>query len=266
MRLLSYNIHKGAGNDRRYRFERIIRVIEEAAPDVICLQEVDYNARRTQFDDQPRLLVEHFKPASFAYQLNHPHHDGGYGNLILSRWPFVAQNELSLRMRKMKNRGAQLVVVATPSGPLHIINWHLGLRERERRWQVNYLLHHPLFHSSGHLPTIIVGDYNDWRNTLEGRVFARHHFVQATAPLRQFRSFPSFLAMTALDKLFYRGEVTIREARVLRSPLARRASDHLPLVAELQLVPAQRKVAHHPHPSEMQASGKVIHMHSPSEC
>ena len=55
MRLLSYNIHKGiGGRDRRYRLERIIGVIEEENPDLICLQEVDRNVRRSRFDDQPR--------------------------------------------------------------------------------------------------------------------------------------------------------------------------------------------------------------------
>jgi endonuclease/exonuclease/phosphatase family metal-dependent hydrolase len=236
MRLISYNIHKGRGNDRRYRFERVIGVIEEANPDLICLQEVDCNVRRSNFDDQPRLLAEHFRAAAYTYQLNVPRLDGGYGNLILSRWPFLAQADVSLRLRKRKPRAAQLVVVNTPEGPLHLVNCHLGLRERERRWQVHHLLHHDAFRAAAHLPTVIAGDYNDWRNTLERTVFTRYSFSQATSPLGAFRSFPSFLAVTALDKLFYRGELAIREARIWRTALARRASDHLPLVVDLQLV------------------------------
>ena len=48
VRILSYNIHKGiGGRDRRYRLERIIEVIEEQNPDLICLQEVDRNVRRS---------------------------------------------------------------------------------------------------------------------------------------------------------------------------------------------------------------------------
>ena len=53
MRLLSYNIHKGiGGRDRRYDLQRIIDVIEEENPDLICLQEVDHNVRRSRFHDQ----------------------------------------------------------------------------------------------------------------------------------------------------------------------------------------------------------------------
>ena len=155
--------------------------------------------------DQPALLAHWLNAANSLYQLNVPHREGGYGNLILSRWPFQTHQHVSLRFHQRKPRGAQLVVVSTPDGPLHLVNWHLGLAEKERRWQVNHLLHHPSFLASAHLPTLIAGDYNDWRNTLEGFIFARHRFHQATSPLKQFRSFPSFMMMMALDKLFYRG-------------------------------------------------------------
>ena len=59
-----------------------------------------------------------------------------------------------------------MVVVDTPEGPLHLVNWHLGLSEKERRWQADHLLAHALFREAAHLPTLIAGDYNDWRNAL----------------------------------------------------------------------------------------------------
>src|SRR5262249_8975653 len=148
--------------------------------------------------------------------LNVPRDEGGYGNLILSRWPFRSRHHVSLRLKKKKPRGAQLVVVETPHGPLQVVNWHLGLREKERRWQVQQLLEHESFRASAHLPTVIAGDYNDWRNTLDGLIFSKHDFQQATSPLKLFRSFPSFLTLTALDKLFYRGTVAVKEARIVR--------------------------------------------------
>jgi len=123
MRVLSYNIHKGiGGRDRRYRIERIIRVIEEENPDLICLQEVDRNVRRTRFDDQPGRLSEVLHAVSL-FQLNVHLKAGGYGNLILSRWPFRGHHQISLRRARRKPRGAQLVVVETPEGELHLVNW-----------------------------------------------------------------------------------------------------------------------------------------------
>jgi endonuclease/exonuclease/phosphatase family metal-dependent hydrolase len=244
MRLLSYNIHKGiGGSDRRYRIERIIDVIAAEEPDLICLQEVDHNLRRSRFHDQPRLLAERLRAEAHLYQLNVRHKDGGYGNLILSRWPFRTHHHVSLRHKKRKPRGAQLAVIETPLGPLHLVNWHLGLGEKERRWQVNHLLRHRLFQESAHLPTLIAGDYNDWRNTLAGQAFADHRFEQATAPSRRFRSFPAFLALAALDKLFFRGEIHVQQARVVRTRLARRASDHLPLVCDFRIVASRAERA-----------------------
>lgn len=236
MRLLSYNIHKGiGGHDRRYRIERIVKVIEEEAPDLICLQEVDRGVRRSRFDDQPRLLSEAFGAAAHLYQLNVRLKDGGYGNLLLSRWPIRSKHQISLRLRGKKPRGAQMAVIETPEGPLHLVNWHLGLAEKERRWQVDHLLEHALFRESAHLPTLIVGDYNDWRDTLSRVIFARHGFSQVTAPRSRFRSFPAYLAVGSLDKAYARGPIRIEHARIVRTALARRASDHLPLVADFRI-------------------------------
>lgn len=236
MRLLSYNIHKGiGGRDRRYRLERVIGVIEEENPDLVCLQEVDHNVRRSRFHDQPKLLAEHFHAADWLTQTNVKLKNGGYGNLLLSRWPLTARHQISLRLNTKKPRGAQIAVIDTPEGALHLVHWHLGLAEAERHWQVNHLLDHALFRESSALPTLIVGDTNDWRNTLAGGPFARHGFTQVTTPISRFRSFPAYFPMGSLDKTFYRGHLTIRAARVVRTALARCASDHLPLVVDFHL-------------------------------
>jgi endonuclease/exonuclease/phosphatase family metal-dependent hydrolase len=172
--------------------------------------------------------------------MNVHYQTGGYGNLLLSRWRFRSRHHVSLRHGARKPRGAQVVVVDTPEGPLHLTNWHLGLGEKERHWQVRHLLHHPLFREGGDLPTLIVGDYNDWRNTLARGPFAEHAFEHVTGPPSHFRSFPAFLSFLALDKAFHRGGIVIRKAHLIRTPLARRASDHLPLVIDFHLAPARR--------------------------
>lgn len=239
MRLLSYNIHKGiGGRDRRYRLERIIQVIEDQNPDLICLQEVDRHVRRTRHDDQPHKLIESFHAAAHLYQLNVRLKEGGYGNLVLSRWPFQGQHQISLRLASKKPRGAQLAVVDSPEGPLLLVHWHLGLNERERHWQTHHLLNHALFRQAAHLPTMIVGDFNDWRNTLAKGPFASHGFRQLTAPRSRFLSFPAYWPVTALDKAFARGPVEVRHVRIAHSKLARDASDHLPLVIDFHLDPS----------------------------
>lgn len=238
MRLLSYNIHKGiGGRDRRYDLARIIAVIEHERPDLICLQEVAQGIPRTNSDDQALLLSNAFAGYTPVFQTNHRFRVGSYGNLVLSRWPIEIAHDVCLRYLNRKKRGAQLLVVRTPSGPLHLVNWHLGLAESTRRWQANYLLEHHHFRESAHLPTLITGDFNDWRNTLAGVAFARHGLTQVTQPLHRFLSFPAYLAMGALDKVFCCQQVQVEHARVLRNRLARAASDHLPLVLDFRLRP-----------------------------
>src|SRR5262249_31972763 len=207
-------------------------------PDLICLQEVTRHALMTRDHDQPKMLAEYFNAPVHLYQMNvHYKKQGGYGNLLLSRWPLHSKHQVSLQHGRRKPRGAQLAVVETPEGLLHLAHWHLGLAEKERHWQVRHLLTHPLFRESAHLPTLIAGDYNDWRNTLARGPFAEFDFHQATAPPARFRTFPSFLTMMSLDKAFCRGGVVVRHTRVVRTALSRQASDHPPLVLDFHLTP-----------------------------
>jgi endonuclease/exonuclease/phosphatase family metal-dependent hydrolase len=246
MRLLSYNIHKGiGGRDRRYRLERIVEVIEHENPDLICLQEVDHNVRRSRFNDQPHLLAEHFRAAAKLFQMNVPRKHGGYGNLILSRWPFSTKHQISLRFGRKKPRGAQLAVVDSPEGKFHLVHYHLGLAEAERHWQVRHLLEHSLFRESEQLPTLIAGDTNDWRNTLYAAAFAKNGFRHVTAPVSRYRSFPAYFPLGSLDKAFVRGAAQVRGAHLVRSKLARQASDHLPLVIDFHLVQTSKHHAGH---------------------
>jgi endonuclease/exonuclease/phosphatase family metal-dependent hydrolase len=236
MRLLSYNIHKGiGGRDRRYKLDRIIDVIAREEPDLICLQEVDRNVHRSSFHDQPADLAEAFRFQAALFQFNVQVRDGGYGNLVLARWPFRDKHELCLKRDWRKNRGAQIVVVDTPQGFLHLVNWHLGLAEKERHWQVRQLLEHDLFLRSSHLPTLIAGDYNDWRNTLGRGPFRRHGFQHVTSPASRFRSFPAYMPVAALDKVYVRGEIHVERVHLVKNRLARQASDHLPLVVDFHI-------------------------------
>ncbi|NIP84604.1 MAG: endonuclease [Planctomycetales bacterium] len=236
MRLITYNIHKGiGGRDRRYRLERVVEVIERENPDLICLQEVDRHVRRSRFHDQPAELAERFCAEARMFQMNVRLKQGGYGNLVLSRWPILESHQISLRVRTKKPRGAQLAVVETPEGPLHLVNCHLGLAEKERHLQIRRLLTHYLFRRAGELPTVIAGDTNDWRNTLKDGPFSTHGFHQMTAPISRFRSFPAYMPVGSLDKVFCRGQIEVRHVRAVRSQLAKKASDHLPIVVDMHL-------------------------------
>jgi len=236
VRVLSYNIHKGiGGRDRSYRLERVMEVIAAEAPDIVCLQEVDRNVRRSRYDNQPDRLAEHFAFDHRLFQLNVHVQSGGYGNLLLSRWPMQSHHQVQLTKQRKKARGAQMAVIETPGGPIQLVNWHLGLGERERHWQTRRLLEHHLFCEARKLPQLIVGDSNDWRNTLASGPFVVHGFQHLTAPISRFRSFPAYLPLGSLDKAFWRGSFSHLAAHVPKRRVARDASDHLPLVVDFEL-------------------------------
>ena len=119
----------------------------------------------------------------------------------------------------------------TPEGPIHLVNWHLGLAERERHWQVRHLLQHALFRESAHLPTMIAGDFNDWLNTLARGPFASHGFVQVTTPRarsvhfrRTGRSFRSTRLLFAVRSRFATPGLFIREWLVRHRTTSRSSS------------------------------------------
>ncbi len=236
MRLLTYNIHKGiGGRDRLYRLERIIEVIREQHADIVSLQEVDRNVGRSRFDDQPALLQQAFGYDFAIYQFNHRVGEGGYGNLVLSRYPIAKRHNISLRYRGHKNRRAQVAMIQAPGVDLRLVNFHLGLGESERQWQVRHLLTHESYCALQDTPTLVVGDFNDWRNTLHRGVLAEQGLTQVTAPPSKFRSFPAYMPVGALDKAFACRRIVIERAHVVKSDMARRASDHLPLVVDFNV-------------------------------
>lgn len=240
VRLLTYNIHKGiGGRDRRYDLDRVMGVIAEESPDLLCLQEVTQHAPRTRRDDQPHLLAEAAGAAARHFQLNVRWREGGYGNLILSKWPVAEHEPIVLGLEGRKPRGGQVAVVEAPEGRFLLANWHLGLGEFERHRQAGHFLSHPTFRKWDALPALLAGDANDWRNFLARRHLAKQGFHHATRPWHRFRSYPAFLPMGSLDKVFIRGGIAVESVRTVRTPLARAASDHLPVVVDFALKPVQ---------------------------
>jgi endonuclease/exonuclease/phosphatase family metal-dependent hydrolase len=240
IRLLTYNIHKGiGGRDRRYDLARTVAVIETIEPDLICLQEVDSHVRRSSLDDQPALLADHFGFHAL-FQLNVPvGRSGGYGNLILSRWPLEISRQHSLRIGTRKPRGLQIARVTTPSGTLALANWHLGLTHDEQVRQARMFLEHSHEQVWHDLPMILAGDTNDWGNRLLRKTLAHGGFRQASLPIVHCRSFPAWFPVASLDKVFVRKEIAHVHTHVPSFRLARTASDHRPLVAEFGIGQAE---------------------------
>ena len=232
MRLVSYNVHRAIGRDRRRDQERILGVLREIDPDFIALQEVE--AREGGADMLAWLAKELDLHAIAGTTLIR--HDGHYGNGVLTRCPVRNVQLVDITYGNREPRGAIAVDLACPGmDKLRVVATHLGLLPAERRAQVHQLLQ--LFSWKDDDPAVLMGDLNEW--LLWGRPLRRLHRHFDATPARA--TFPAHLPMLALDRVWTHPGSLLREITVHDTPLSRQASDHLPLVANLALErPVQR--------------------------
>ncbi len=250
LRVLSYNIHKCIGGvDRRYDPSRIVDVIRKLDTDILMLQEVDAGVTRSKGDKQVDVLGEEL---GLPYRTWFPNVDvrggGQYGNAILSRYPLIESSNVDLSVRFKKKRSALHAVLRVRHDAVdrtvHVFNMHLGLAGYERKQQLQKFLDcHPFAHLHHDTPVVVGGDLNDVYGGL-GTLLAPSGFrgIQKR-PL----TFPAWGPMRALDAIFVRGDVDFMRLSRCDSDLARRASDHRPLVAEVRLRPHQALDDEHGH-------------------
>jgi endonuclease/exonuclease/phosphatase family metal-dependent hydrolase len=238
--LITYNIHKGIGGvDRRYRPERIIETLRHYRPDILLLQEVDEDAPRSRHHRQVDLLGDALELPHRAFQANVSLRTGAYGNAILSRFPLseVEHIELTIPLKKRRRALVAHCRIHGHDGHSHtlvIVNSHLGLAGFERNIQIRRILESDILRRVHHQTGIIIaGDMNDVWHGQGRRLFAPAGFHAAPGPIR---TFPAAMPLRALDRIYFRGRLRLHGAHASRAAVARRASDHLPLIAEFEIV------------------------------
>ena len=238
VRLMTYNVHSCLGTDGKLDPLRIAAVIAEYKPDIVALQELDVSRARSLRTDQARVIATDLE-MHFHFHAAMEVKEEQYGDAILCRWPMEVRRVAHLPTVRawlaFEMRGALWVSVATPAGPLQVINTHLGLSAKERLAQVKSLLGPEwLGHPDCRHPVVLCGDFNALRSGVLRRVVAsgfRH-----AAPGRSMRAtFPSKRPLVALDHVFASPDVEVKEVSVPRTSLTRVASDHLPLIVDLEL-------------------------------
>lgn len=236
LKVLTYNIHKGIGGiDRRYRLERIIEVIAHYDPDIALLQEVDDGVPRSRGDCQVDKLRDELQFKASAFQRNVHLRHGAYGNAVLSRFAIQEAEDVELTVRPKKRRRAQVVRIPLEvdchQRTLVAVNLHLGLAGFERRIQLRRLLDKSAISRIHHdTPCVIGGDFNDVWGRIGRRIMEPAGFSSATGLQR---TFPARAPLRPLDHIYLRGACAAEHGYAGRIDLARRASDHLPLIAEI---------------------------------
>jgi endonuclease/exonuclease/phosphatase family metal-dependent hydrolase len=233
-RIVTYNVHKCRGLDRRVRPERIARVLRETKADIVALQEVLSVENGERERHQARFLAEEL---GMEYRLGENRRlDGGaYGNVVMSRLPLREANNYDITWSGRERRGCLRVDVAPDEGRLlHVFNAHLGTAFLERRHQARSLISPRILQQEKLAGArVVLGDFNEWTHGLASRLLAEH-FKSADIRhhLRRGRTYPGLLPLLHLDHIYYDPSLVLERLTLHRSRTALVASDHLPLVAD----------------------------------
>ena len=226
IKVASYNMRKGIGTDRRRRPERILDVLREIDADIVCLQEADRRfGARAQVIGHDLLDKTPWRAVSFG---GREASMGWHGNAILVRRAAESVDREPIFLPALEPRGAVMADVQLGGEAIRVVGMHLDLSGLWRRRQAHAILTHLAQYDEA-APHVLMGDLNEW--SAHGgclRDFAQHHRI---APVG--RSFHARRPIATLDRIMVTPDLAIIDCGTHRSPLARRASDHLPVWADL---------------------------------
>ena len=227
MRLLSYNIHGCVGRGGKTDPDAIIKVIREADADVVALQEVhDDNDMDRGF---LRALKCELDYPSVIYDPIVQLPQTRCGNVLMTRLQPRVEKRLDLSWKSREPRGAIRVLVRHDPHEIEITAAHLGLAPAERRAQLQSLIEPGIQPDNPDIIRILMGDLNEWFPFGRAGRMLRQRF----GAVKTVKTFPARWPLFALDRVHVRQTEWPVKKRVLTSRAARTASDHLPLVAEL---------------------------------
>lgn len=224
LRFASYNIRKAKGLDQRRDPHRVLDVINGLEADVVALQEADrrLGERPTAL---PRRLIETETDFDVLPVAKSEHSIGWHGNAVLVRKGMAVKDVGRIDLPGLEPRGAVKFALALTM-PVTVIGAHLGLVRRHRRRQLDMLV----AQAGDATDAIIIGDFNEWSET---------RGLEALTPnfdiLSPGRSFHAARPVAALDRIAHSRGIGIADAGVEQGARARRASDHLPIWADIEL-------------------------------
>jgi len=232
LRLASYNLHKCLGTDRRRDPGRVVDVINSVDAHVIALQEADMRMGPRPAA-LPHRMVEQATDFAVLPLARNDISIGWHGQAILVHRDIEVTATERIELPGLEPRGAVMAELELPSGPLRVVGVHLGLLRPYRLRQMRAIRIAIAARTS--MPTAILGDFNEWSPDRGMEPLTDAFRVHAPG-----RSFHASRPIAALDRVALSRELLLDDAGVVETPLARRASDHLPIWAEVaaETVPA----------------------------
>jgi len=234
-RVMSYNLHSCVGTDRRYDPERVLRVIDEVNPTILGLQEVRANTPHTA--EILELIQQEYPDYHSLFVQTFADDKGAFGNALVTPYPITEHLNVDLRpenaaawsARSAEARRAVFAKLDIAGRPLWVIVTHLGVEWGVRKQQARTLL--GAINRRIDLETeatVFMGDFNEW---IPPNAFVRSIDRTFSKHVAR-RTFPSYAPLLPLDRIWMTAHLRGIHTWAHRSPLARRASDHLPLCLE----------------------------------
>jgi len=230
LRIATYNVHACVGKDGRHDPDRVATVIAELHADIVALQEFTYPASVALETRTPFFLtaMDRYQCAlGPTRQRTRQTVTECFGNALLTRHPIVEVHRIDLSRERSEPRGALAATIDVGGALLHVLATHLGLRISERRFQVRQILDY--LDSVRSTSVVVLGDFNDW---LPGRSAAHVLDRRLGRPPRP-ATFPVPWPLVALDRIWVHPRSTLRRVSIHATPIARLASDHFPVIAEI---------------------------------
>jgi endonuclease/exonuclease/phosphatase family metal-dependent hydrolase len=227
MRVATYNVHSCIGTDGRHDPDRIAAVIAELDADIVALQEFTYPAS-VALDTRSPVVLTTLDSYTCALGPTRQNITQCFGNALFTRHPIVDVHRIDLSMERREPRGAIAATVNVRGELVHVLAAHLGLRVRERRFQVRQIAEY--LDSVRNTLFVVLGDFNDW---LPGRSVVHvldHRLGRQPRPA----SFPVKWPIVALDRIWVHPTRALRRVFTHSTRTARVASDHFPVVAEIE--------------------------------
>lgn len=248
-RILTYNVHRCVGADRRLDVGRVAEVIARLNPDIVALQELDVGRARTGGVDQAHEIARRLK-MTFHFHPALKVEEELYGDAILTVLPerLIQTGPLPGHpaIPQLEPRGALWTGIEVDGLEVQVINTHLGLVPKEQQIQAAWLagqtwLGHPM--RTG--PTILLGDFNATGTSVVYRTLtAKLEPARRLSPIKSPTStFPSALPVLRIDHIFVSQEIVVENVFAPFEPLTRAASDHLPLVMDFSVAAPARGAA-----------------------
>jgi len=229
LRVMCFNIRHGRGMDNVVDLARTANAIRAWNPDLVAVQEVDRNTRRTNQTDQPKILAEKLG-MHYTFGKTIDHQGGDYGLLILSRFPILESEMVLLPPKEQQEqRGVQIARIGIPDANGKIIrfaNTHLTTQRGERESQfagIKAVL------SKGEEPMIIAGDFNA-RPDNPLIISLLENWKDAADPALQKNVTPD--QSRRIDYIFFRAKdpFKVLESRTIDDTMT---SDHKPIFSIL---------------------------------